>query len=590
MNQTKRLLGYSVLLTLLYIIWLLPGYWNLGFTVINTLFLAVILAEYKNVAKDNFLKILWVLSLLLGVFLSIRSFEFVRFLSIVSILILDSMLVVISKKLKSKIDIGRLVRTEMKLPGLMIREIGRVVTLLLRLKNKTEGEKYQKIVKGVFLSIPLLFVFGSLFYSADPIFAKIVDLITWPQFRVDEKLFWNVVKTLLFFGFVRGMLRNKLVKQINKTKWLTSVTELNVAVLILEILFVAFSVVQIKYFLATPDDLKKMEIIFSEYTRYGYGQMLFASILAYLLVLRLEFAQRSIPNKMTKFLIWSMLAEILLFIVSATKRNYIYQSFYGYTEIRLLGFALSLWLVAMLWLLAYKVWQQRKTDFFTRGIILITAMSILGLNVFDIDGTIVRTRPASLDSGVDYEYMSNLSDDAWAGWEKIVVDAEEVLKTDTQDLFVYRNRIYSLDNLIIKKNRLELMSKNHWNWGGSVNYSAIRSQNYLHENEGRIKDVLVKLRLQKIRLENIENEKREVKLTEDRAKSFSECKNNIYQTLIKSNQGIVSINGEMVVLMAGPNLGPNEEAVLFNNISTATNGTRWLWSSSGKRYTFSCVR
>lgn len=496
MNQTKIFLGYSALLTFLYIIWLWPGYWYLGFFVINTLFLVMIWFEFKKIKEDGFLKIIVGLSFGLGMFMAIRSFWFVSFLTFVSIFILNALLVVLSKKPKAKLDINRIFRTNMAIFPLILKSIHEAVGVVLQIKNKTSEGKMEKIIKGVVLSIPLLLVFGVLFYKADPIFAKILDSIKLPKIKIDANLFGNIFNSCIFFGIVGGIFKNKLVSQIKRNNWLKSITETNVAISILEILFIAFSVVQIKYFLATAQDLKNLKIVFSEYTRSGYGQMIMASILAYLVVLRLEFSLRSQVklgielSKLTKFLIWSMLGEILLFIVSATKRNYIYQSFYGYTEIRLLGFAMSIWLVAMLFLLAYKVWQKKKADFFVRGIILITVISILGLNIVDIDGTIVRTKPASLDSGVDYGYMVNLSDDAWQGWEMILKNTEDKINVGSSNEY-----FPVVSALRYKRERLEKMAKNNWSWGGSFNYSAMKSLNYLQNNKARIEDLISKINL-----------------------------------------------------------------------------------------------
>lgn len=585
MNKTKRLLGYSLVLTVLYVIWLLPGYWNLGFTIINSLFLGVVLKEFK---KDNFLRILWVLSLVLGGFMAIRSYPFVSFLTWITIIILDVILVVLGKNPKAMLSFGRLIGTNLRVLKGALESWNSLVAIILRVKNSSDEGLLKKILVGVLMSIPLLWIFGTLFYNADPIFAKIINEIRWPKIEIHARWWWDFWGTIIFFGAVGGILRNKLVKQVKNTKWLKSVTELNVAVLILEGLFIAFSVVQIKYFLATPDDLKKLQIIFSEYTRSGYGQMIFASVLAYVVVLRLEFAQRSIPNKLTKFLIWVMMGEILIFIIAATKRNYVYQSFYGFTEIRLLGFALSIWLVAMLFLLAYKVWQKRKANFFTRGIILVTAFSILGLNVFDIDGTIVRMKPARLDWGLDYDYLSYLSDDAWQGWEKILLSTEEKIKDDQlKDFGEIMMQINLINRLKDRQYRTVGIQNNYWNWGGSFNYSTMKSLDYLRKNEGRMREILSKLEFEKDKFEQ-----------KQREELFSKCPENIFNRLSEYYPGKVFRSNNNVLLKVGAQMSSNEEAKMFTRVDEASGGIKWRWSWSGSItnktfagvYTISCVR
>lgn len=587
MNKTKRIFWYSLGLTALYVIWLLPGYWNLGFTIINTLFLGIALRESK---KDKFWWGLWGLSLILGGFMSIRSFEFVRFLTWVTIVVLDMLLAVLGKRPRAVLDIGRLIRTNFQVARGALESWTGLLMVIRKSKNNQNDVIYKKVLVGVLMSIPLLWIFGTLFYNADPIFAKLINEIKWPKIEISTKWWWDLWGSVIFFGIVGGILRNKLAKQIKNTKWLKSATELNVAVLILEGLFVAFSVVQIKYFLATPDDLKRLQIVFSEYTRSGYGQMIFASVLAYIVVLRLEFSLRSqmklqnSQSKLTIFLIWAMLVEILIFIVAATKRNYVYQSFYGFTQIRLLGFSLSLWLVAMLFLLAYKVWQKRKANFFTRGIILVTAISILGLNVFDIDGTIVRTKPARLDWGVDYDYLSYLSDDAWRGWESILVNVEEKIKEGRLNGYEEINLISRLKD---RPYRVMGIQKNYWNWGGSFNYSTMKSLDYLERNKERISNILSKLEFEKNKFE--EKQKEEL---------FLKCPESIFNRLNEYYPGKVSRSKNNVLLKVSAQLSPSEEAKMFTRVDEASGGIKWGWSWSASItnktfagvYTISCVK
>lgn len=583
MIQFKSWVGYSLFLTLLYAIWLREFNWNLGFTIVNSVFLIIVWREFKGIKRSRFLKTVWMISLCLGVYMAIRDYWFARFLGVLSMFILDSILVTVGQEPKAKLTISRLFWTKFTFISKMFSSWGELLTVLSRFKNNTKEIKYRKILTGIIMSIPLLVVFGTLFYNADPIFAKIIESIKLPTIRISDKTVWEIVATIGFFGVAGGVFRNRLVKQVKNTKWLQSVIEINVAVTILEILFLVFTVVQIKYFLATPDDLKKLQIIFSEYTRKGYGQMIVASILAYLVVLRLEFANRSIANKWTKLLLWTMIVEIFVLIVAATKRNYVYQSFYGFTDIRLLGFSLSAWLVAMLTLLSYKVKTGRKTDFFVRGIILVTAISVLGINVADIDGLVVRTKPASLDSGVDYQYMSNLSNDAWPGWEKIVLDAEN--KSKEQSFEVLDGPIDTsiiLERLGNKREFLESLSNNHWNWGGNFNYSNVKSLNYLQKNKVRIDELINKLR--------------------DQEKEFlyKNCVKDVYQVLRKDFEGKVWMEGDNAVLKVGVEMGPSEEAKMMSKVDIAArnNGMKWSWKMDWitenkkpmKVYKMSCTR
>lgn len=501
MQKQKIFLVSAVLMTGLYIVWMIPGWWNLGLSIINTIYLALVwFYNKKAIRKNRYLQFLGIASLVLGWFMAIRSFEFVRTLTWLTIIILNVLVSTLCRTKRASLSLDRLVRT---MTGLIGKTFGAWKELVGVVASKNRGSQITKIVVGVAISIPLLLVFGSLFYAADPIFGKMVDQIKWPQIKLNQQLILNIITSGLFFGWVLSNLRARLAKKIEVNRVLKQITEVNVAVAIVEILFLWFTIIQIRYFWATPTDLRNMGIIFSEYTRSGYTQMIIASLLAYGIVMLLEYSIRSqkrlgqVNNWLTKALSLAIIGEILIFVLAATKRNYTYQSVYGFTEIRLLGFALSLWLIAMLGLILFKIIKQKGQNWFVREIIVVTTLAIIGLNWFDIDGTIVRTKPASLDNGIDYRYLTTLSNDTYGELEMIFKGVESRIEeagSNRDSINYYWDVDVMVNNLSSRKDVLAKQSENNWHWGGSWNYADYRASLFFESNKNRIEKMRARIK------------------------------------------------------------------------------------------------
>ena len=464
----------------LFAIWLSANSWSLGFGIINALFLTSSAIYFKEIGKNNFLKIMWSFSLALGMMMAVRDNDFSRILSAAAVISLNIIMLAIAKAIEVKLDIIKIILVHL---GMVFEFFGLIK--LIKWNQKYDNETIKKIIIGVVLAIPLLLVFGGLFYGADPIFAKLINQIRWPNIKINAELVWRIISSGVFFGAVLAVWRIKMAENTSVFKF-KKWTEVNIAVAILEVLIAIFCLIQIRYFFAGPEEFRKLGIVFSEYTRNGYNQMILASILAYGIITVL---------KINSFLSWGMVSEILILIVSATKRNFIYQSVYGFTEIRLLGFFLSGWLVAMVLIVGYQMLKNKSDDWQMRAIILLSALTIVTLDIFNIDGTIVKTKPASYDWGIDYQYMANLSDDGYLGYDKILTELEARISNNKfENLDQVNESILLTNNLKWKYEKDQRYAKNNWNWLGAWNYSSSKSYKYLQDNHERINSIEEKLK------------------------------------------------------------------------------------------------
>ena len=447
----------------------------MGFTIVNFGYLALAWRQSKK--KTPLILFLYGSSALLGVMMMTRSYEVVRVVTVLTILVVN---IIISawqreKKIESRlIDMAVTVfLTIINTGKVLIEEVSGVIG-----QEKVKNEKkWIKILSGVALSVPMVLVFLLFFSQSDPIFYKLLTDIKWP--KIETGLIVDVGLSIFFGGMVAAMIGAKTKKGWRIRNYFEKIEGLEVAVVILQGLFVIFSVVQLRYFLVSGDELKAMGINFSDYTRRGYGEMLFTCFLA-MGVMWMIGEMKGFEKR--KGLVKLYATEIWLFVATATRRNYFYQANNGFTRVRLWGFGLSLLITAMVIVLLVKIVKEKGEVFWAKGVLVLIVSFILVLNLANIDGLIAK-RPAKINGKIDYNYLTGMSSDAWPIWEKMLTENEA--KEEEED---------NLEAVIVnhwflwKKDRLEKQASANWQNWGSWNKSAVKALEFLRENEGRLKE------------------------------------------------------------------------------------------------------
>lgn len=471
--RKSREVWWAVGLGFLFWLWISPGWWKLGFGLINAVILLAFFWKQPKTGKNRWAATMGILSFGLGIMMAVRSFETVGALTVLTVFVLDILIGATIKERRVELLPSRIITTGLDTAK---NSFG----LIWRLIRKWP---LGKVTVGAMMAIPLLLLFGGLFYSADPIFAKIIDSVKLP--RIDVAAILRIAAAIWFSGQVLAIWQSKFGKTFGNGLISGQKTEISVAVGILEMLFLAFSAIQIKYWGVGGETLQQMGITYSEYTRRGYVELIVVSVLAWLIVLvldQLQGQQRERKISQTKIiqgLGGLILAQIILFVAGATKRNLMYMAAYGFTRVRLLGMALSGWIIAVMVLTAIKFFGKAEAGFLGKGLVIITAVAVMALNIINIDKVIVDTRPASLPDGVDYIYLSKLSDDARKGWIKIYQHWEERLAAPDLRQEEIEKASISLANLNRKRANLEKQAGNFWQYGGGWNWANFNSRKEL---------------------------------------------------------------------------------------------------------------
>ncbi|HEY7524096.1 MAG TPA: DUF4173 domain-containing protein [Candidatus Limnocylindrales bacterium] len=212
-------------------------------------------------------------------------------------------------------------------------------------------------VRGLFIAAPIVLVFAFLFSSADAVFSRWLDMAINVELGVDV---WDRILLGVFVAwFAAGLLffaaRGQAPEQIRvsapavdgaeaaDTAAATAeppprvgglgVTEAIVVLVVVDLLFGVFIVLQLAYLFGGMDTLAAAGTTYAEYGRRGFFELLFAAGLAGVLVAGLEsiVARRTRPYLAASLVLVGLTAAVL---VSALQRMRLYQEAYGWTELR----------------------------------------------------------------------------------------------------------------------------------------------------------------------------------------------------------------------------------------------------------------
>jgi hypothetical protein len=284
--------------------------------------------------------------------------------------------------------------------------------------------------RGAALALPLLFIFGSLLMSADAGFDRLIG----HTFALDLPLATSHLGlTLLFAWGAAGVLRALVIPSPPAVPGDAPAAEVQPArrphlgmvevatVLgLLDLLFLAFVVLQLPHFFGSYGDLLAPgTVTFSAYARRGFFELCVVAGLVLPLLMTVHWLVRGDdPREQRVFRIaaGAMVGLVFVIILSALHRMRLYQSAYGLTELRVYTTAFMLWLTAVFGWFCWTVLRGRR-ERFAFGAVTAAVEAIVLLHVASPDALIVRVNAAREQAVVRFDalYAASLSGDAVPG-------------------------------------------------------------------------------------------------------------------------------------------------------------------------------
>jgi hypothetical protein len=274
------------------------------------------------------------------------------------------------------------------------------------------------LLRGTIMALPALLVLGALLMSADPIFARVIQNV----FRVDIEPFTeHAAFAAAIAWFTAGYLRaiivpdDDIMDQLRVPQPSFNAGEVTVALWIINLLFIAFMIVQLRYLFGGANLVEVTPgLTYAEYARRGFFELVAATVLAVPVMLVADWAVA--PNARRSTLRATMLLLVVLLlgvIASAAYRMSLYQEAYGLTEQRVIVSTIIVWVTSVLVWLVLTVLRGRR-ELFALGTIVAGVVCIAGLHIANPHALIARVNIDRAAAGKEYDgsYLKSLSADA----------------------------------------------------------------------------------------------------------------------------------------------------------------------------------
>lgn len=344
-------------------------------------------------------------------------------------------------------------------------------------KVSIEGKndpRMSSIMRGLIIAVPLTFILFLLLTHADPVFN-----------RLSQKFFENiwqriVVSVVVFVGLISfGLTKLKEAYSQNTEVKQNSGKALEVLIVTGSIvcLFAVFIAIQFQYFFSNigEGELQRLGITsltYSEYVRKGFFELLAASVISSLVMIYVTKHLHKIDGKQK---VWiqaisvTLIFEILLLLLSAGQRINLYQAAHGLTRARVLGFIFLIWLSVILAVIFIRVIKEIKKELIFDVSLYLSVILLLAVNIINIDGLIATKYRPSVNSEIDYFYLTSLSPDGAESWVDALSDAKN-----------------TLDKLEIMQ---DISTENYrqFYWAKSTLYNLNNKFKYLNDKYGELK-------------------------------------------------------------------------------------------------------
>ena len=289
------------------------------------------------------------------------------------------------------------------------------------------GRGLLPLLRGLFIALPILFLFGTLLASADLVFARYLEHVTSLDITpAMEAVLRRAVTVLCVTWLLGGLFVYALVRAAEKVPEAPPVSlpaamrlgfvETATVLCSVNALFLLFVAVQFAYLFGGSANVVTAEgFTYAEYARRGFFELLAVSVLTLALILGLHHVvNRDSKVKVAAFnAMGSLLVGLTLILLgSAMKRMLLYEAAYGYTELRLTVHVFMIWLaVTFVWFLV-TLW--RRTIPFAIGAFAAGLGFLATLNVLNPDAYITRQNLARYEATrhIDVDYLLSLSEDA----------------------------------------------------------------------------------------------------------------------------------------------------------------------------------
>ena len=258
------------------------------------------------------------------------------------------------------------------------------------------------VIRGILIALPIVAIFASLLSAADAVFgARLQDFLDF--LNIDNlaeyifRLSYILIGAYLLAGvFLHAALQTKEEKLISEQKSMLGqflgFTEATIVLGSVALLFALFVVIQFQYFFGGQANIKIDGFTYSEYARKGFGELIAVAFFSLLLILGFgAITKRESETQRKIFSAFSVgiVALVLVMLVSAYRRLVLYETAYGFSELRTYTHVFMIWL-ALLLVATVALEILRRERMFAIAALIASIGFAASLPILNVDAFIVR--------------------------------------------------------------------------------------------------------------------------------------------------------------------------------------------------------
>ncbi|WP_068497900.1 DUF4153 domain-containing protein [Paenibacillus kribbensis] len=288
-----------------------------------------------------------------------------------------------------------------------------------------------KVMIGLLIALPLLFIIVSLLASADGMFEELLSGIpawigTWSFGSGMLRLIWVCFFTFCFFCYLWGFMHpapRDTEREVQSPavpyhepvaiKFDPVITA--TVLIVMNLVYVVFVVLQFGYLFGAWEGALPEGTSYAEYARRGFGELVMVTGINFVLMISVlkwtEFSS-GILQKINSGLLYILVGCSGVMLYSGYTRLVMYEEAYGYTYTRYLVHAFMIFLGLLLLIAAVRIHIRQlplAKYYIVLALVAYVVVNYVGIDVRIAENNLERYRTTSV---IDKEYLSGLSADA----------------------------------------------------------------------------------------------------------------------------------------------------------------------------------
>jgi hypothetical protein len=313
-----------------------------------------------------------------------------------------------------------------------LRHIPTVLRILKISTVRKMGDRQKsavgKVLIGLIVAMPLLFIVINLLASADGVFNRFLSGLPdwWNSLSFGESIargVWILIFGVLFFGYLWGFVKPKYKSRVvaaedgEKDNERLKVDPIILATVLISVnvVYVLFVCVQFSYLFGAWDGVLPDGKSYAEYARSGFVELVTVSVINFaILMITLNYSglqDVGILKKLNEILLYILVGCSGVMLYSAYMRLIMYEEVYGYTYIRFLVHAFMIYLGILLIIAVLRVRSEAiplAKCYIIISLFAYVLINYLGMDTIIAGKNIERFRD---NEKIDENYLNSLSTD-----------------------------------------------------------------------------------------------------------------------------------------------------------------------------------